>query len=242
MPNNLQINFPAIFTGFIFFIFSNMSYGWEHPPGFWQIIELNNFIKESDLEHTQLEFQARFHDDDSKFRTGKVSLSHGYKFNKVFGYLGADWLTQAPKNSSKLKHEFRIWPQITGPHYFFPIDQVIVTPRLRLEIRALEGESQQNLRLRTKVNFEFTKPLHHQLPWAFGVIFDELFWNLKTADWGNSQVIDQNRFFIGANLKHCPNLTIQAGYLNQLEIRDPEYRMNHILYVKLKPKVKPIFN
>ena len=60
-------------------------------------------------------------------------------------------------------------------------------------------------------------------------MWDEVFVNLKSTDWGTVQGFDQNRGFVGIGYRFNPNILTEIAYMNQFIQTAKDDRMNHIL-------------
>ena len=65
------------------------------------------------------------------------------------------------------------------------------------------------------------------------MVWDEMFVNLVSTDWGARQGLDQNRGFSGIGYRWTPQILTEVGYLNQFINTANTDRMNHILSLNL---------
>lgn len=66
------------------------------------------------------------------------------------------------------------------------------------------------------------------------LVWNELFWGLNDADWGQRDGFDQNRLLLGITWQFNPRMRIEAGYLNNiLDTPGGSDRTNHNVSVGL---------
>ena len=115
-----------------------------------------------------------------------------------------------------------IWQQYewSGPPFLGAF-----TSRTRLEECRQENGSDTGVRF-----CEF-----HKSNWPFAfrpasslMVWDEMFVNLVSTDWGARQGLDQNRGFAGIGYRWTPQILTEVGYLNQFINTANTDRMNHI--------------
>lgn len=132
-------------------------------------------------------------------------------------------------------------PQATRVHYGEPrwFQQLLWTERrgnltfryrLRLEERFPDTGNDMGLRLRHQLR------LNHPLPGSkkfYGVLWEELFHNLRDTDYGARTGFDQNRVFAGLGCHWSEILRTEAGYLHQFgrRVGQPD-RILHILALR----------
>ncbi len=170
----------------------------------------------------------RFLDDADGFNQSLFRPGVGYSLSDnlvIWG--GYAWIHTSPVVGSDFD-EHRIWQQLTWSDgnelWTFAL-------RPRLEQRFLETGDDVGWRFRQLARIQ------RQLPSRPGlslVMWDEIFYNLDSTDWGAASGFDQNRAFAGFGWKHQPDsrLRTEMGYLNQT-IDNPSGtdRVNHILSV-----------
>ena len=169
--------------------------------------------------------QARYNFTESEYQTTQSEAGIGYKTSDNLSlWLGYTWLLE----NANATQQHRIWQQA-----FWNIlqnNQVYFISRTRLEERKDVHEPQPSVRLRQRLQLSFpNKILDKFTP----IIYDELFVNMNNPPWVNNQLINQNRIFLGIGITLWKKIELQVGYLNQSEPREPENRMNHIIYANL---------
>jgi len=66
-------------------------------------------------------------------------------------------------------------------------------------------------------------------PAANFTVWDEVFVNMNSTDWGTDQGFDQNRGFVGIGYRYSPEILAEIGYMNQFIQTSRNDRLNHIL-------------
>lgn len=147
-----------------------------------------------------------------------VNVLGGYEWN--MGY-------KASENNVMLSaHEYIIYEQIgwsASPSLNF---------RTRLEQRERSNQDTWNVRVRFKAISIAQKPLFADFQ---PMISDEVFLLLNHPDWVSENTFDQNRLFIGFQVRMTQTLWWQLGYINQYIERNHNTGsvMNHIASVSL---------
>lgn len=176
-----------------------------------------------------LEGQGRFGNDASRFSQGMIRPGIGYALNDHASvWLGYAWIPTEEPFTTNPFDEHRIWQQFlwTSPTSFGTF-----TSRSRLEERFASSGSDVGLRYRQL--FKLSYPLNF-VPNFSLVVSDEVFVNLKDANWGPISGFDQNRAFGGIGYNFTKNIKTEVGYMNQFINRfsKPD-RMDHILSLNL---------
>ena len=170
----------------------------------------------------------RFLDDADGFNQSLFRPGLGWSLSEnltVWG--GYAWIHTSPLAGSDFD-EHRIWQQLTWSEgnelWTFAL-------RPRLEQRFVETGDDVGLRFGQLVRVQRQLPSR---PGLSVVMWDEIFYNLDSSDWGAESGFDQNRAFAGFGWKHQPDsrLRTEIGYLNQtIETPFGPDRANHILSV-----------
>jgi len=130
--------------------------------------------------------------------------------------------------------EHRIWQQL---QHRAELEGIILVNRTRLEQRFFEGApGEVGLRLRHLVRAMLpvgtVKP-GEEHRWAV-VISNEVFFNLNAVSGEMTPGFDQNRAFLGVNVKVRKNLTLDLGYMNVFQReRERLFEMGHVLFISL---------
>lgn len=141
-------------------------------------------------------------------------------------WMGYAHVTNYPENGDEIQ-ENRLWEQYmwSGPTLLGAF-----TSRTRLEQRWQDNGNDTGGRFRQFFKFNWPFAFH---PAASFVLWDEMFVNLNSTDWGARKGFDQNRGFTGLGYRWHPNVLIEIGYLNQYINTANTDRMNHILSLNL---------
>lgn len=151
-----------------------------------------------------------------------------YKLNRQTSlWLGHDTIIGHPAGKSAY-HETRWYEQFQ--YQFDPISTLTFSNRTRLEERTRAGFHDTGHRLRQMIKVTMPLKYHPQLSM---VIYDELFINLNTPDWGAKRGIDQNRLFMGGHWKLNQTSYLEAGYLNQSVNKTSTNLENHVITTTL---------
>lgn len=200
-----------------------------HDGGFWTALFTQGDVEVCDAPlKWWFDGHMRFLDDADGFNQSLFRPGIGWGLTEsltVWG--GYAWIHTSPIGGSDFD-EHRIWQQLTWAESY---DLWTFALRPRLEQRNLEGEDDVGLRFRQLVR------LQRQLPSRPGlslVMWDEIFYNLDSTDWGAESGFDQNRAFVGFGLKHRrdSHLRTEIGYMHQtIENSGRADRANHVLSV-----------
>ena len=156
-------------------------------------------------------------------------------FRPGIGYALTDqstvWMGYAHISNERIdrtgyNQENRIWQQYqwSGPTFL----GAFVT-RTRLEERWQENGSGTGLRFREFLKFSWPFSF---FPASSFVVWDEMFVNLVSTDWGvptSKRGFDQNRGFVGIGYRWNPNVLTEFGYMNQYINTTTVDRLNHTL-------------
>jgi hypothetical protein len=160
--------------------------------------------------------------DQSLFRPGI-----GYALtDRSTVFVGYAHVTNQTIDRTSLNQENRIWQQY---QWSGPTPLGAFTTRTRLEERWQENGSDTGLRFREFLKFNWPFSFH---PAASFVVWDEMFVNLVSTDWGvptSKRGFDQNRGFAGIGYRWHPNILTEFGYMNQYINTTTKDRMNHTL-------------
>ncbi len=151
------------------------------------------------------EVQPRFGNDISRFDRGLVRPAIGYRVTPKFSiWQGYAW---SPVYQPTFRDEHRFFQQFLYEDNFGKWGFV---SRTRFEQRLIDGAGETAHRFRTMLRV--SHPISADKRW-YGVVFDELFWNLNTVNNGPISGFDQNRTFIGIGRQVNKELRIETGYL-----------------------------
>lgn len=168
--------------------------------------------------------QVRFGDDASRlvqtvFRGG-IGWQPRDDLSFFVGYARATGYRPGAPDSQ----EDRLWQQASYP--LGGIGRVQLAGRTRIEQRRATTGEDWGWRLRQQV--KATMPVREGSRVRLAASA-EILWNANDTDWGVASGLDQFRAFAGVNLPLAEGLTLEAGYLNQIQRRaaGPD-QMNHI--------------
>ena len=155
--------------------------------------------------------QLRFGDDLSRFSQGLVRPGVGYALNNAWSvWAGYAYIRTDQPYARTPTNEQRIWEQVTWQRV---VGRTDLSSRTRLEQRFNSGGSDTGWRFR-----EMGKLMHPlggpDSIWLIAM-YDEIFVNLNSANFGPKSGADRNRAFAGPGIQLGKPLRIELGYLNQ---------------------------
>jgi len=176
-----------------------------------------------------MEGQSRFFDDAGHLGQSLIRPGIGYKtLDNLSFWLGYAWIYTDPI-ANRSTDEHRIWQQMIWNR---TSDFGSLNSRTRLEQRFLNTGDTTGWRFRQFV--KHTYPLY--MDRLYSSVWNEVFVNINSTDWGAESGFAQNRFFLGlgAMLDNEKHYRIELGYLNQF-INTPigSDRVNHIISANL---------
>jgi len=171
--------------------------------------------------------QLRFGDDSSRFSQGLVRPGVGYAANKSWSlWAGYAYIRTDQPYARKASNENRIWEQASWQHSFGSTD---LSSRTRLEERFHSAGSDIGVRLREMG--KLMQPLGAKNLWLIAV-YDEIFINLNSTNFGARSGADRNRAFAGPGVNLSRSIRAEMGYMNQYTFNNngPD-RVDHTLSI-----------
>lgn len=172
-----------------------------------------------------VEGQGRFFNDAKRFGQSLVRPGLGYKVaENTIVWLGYAWIHDRPQGRPATD-ENRIWQQLSWNHAYY---WGSLFSRTRAEQRFLNTGDDVGWRFRQFI--KYTHPLFFDP--LYVSVWDEIFVNLNSTDWGARNGFNQNRGFagVGLYLDSDKHFRFELGYLNQfINNRSGSDRMNHII-------------
>jgi len=154
--------------------------------------------------------QSRFGDDFGRFSQGLVRPGVGYTLNNAWSvWAGYAYIRTEQPYARTPSNEQRIWEQVSWQGTAGRAD---LSSRTRLEQRFHSAGSDTGWRLREMG--KLMHPLGLNGPWLIAV-YDEIFINLNSTNFGAKSGADRNRVFVGPGIHVGRPLRIELGYLNQ---------------------------
>lgn len=187
-----------------------------------------NFTAQGDLPVDGLrwyaELQPRWRQEGEQIDSLLVRPAVSYKLSEHSSvWFGYGYVASYPVSGGTV-NEDRLWQQYL--YTFSPVNSITFSSRTRLEERRLETGNDTGYRIRQMLRA--SRPFAEQ-PALGLVVWDELFMNTNTTDWGAHSGFDQNRAFAGLSYAFTSNTKVEAGYLNQYVRAVGNDRMNHVL-------------
>ena len=204
-----------------------------HDSGTWLSVNTQGGIDAEYRGHSRLKWwfdgHLRFADDAGGYNQSIVRPGIGYQLSdKTTLWAGYAWINETPVSGNPNFDENRTWQQLIWSHQ---LCQSALTTRSRVEQRFVETGSDTGWRFRQFA--KLARPFQFESRLS-AVIWDEVFFDLNSTDWGQSGGFSQNRVFVGLGWKfdtrHEPR--IEVGYFNQfLRKRSSTDRYTHVVAV-----------
>lgn len=171
--------------------------------------------------------QLRSTDELQHIQTYLLRTGLNYHLNKSMTVTGGYAFInnrRVVNNVSGYAPEHRIWEQFVFNH---KIKRVAVQHRFRLEQRFIAKSIVVNNELKNDGTVNANRlryflrsviPFQKQQPFTkgiFGVVQNELFFNVGDNDNVNDKVFDQNRFYLAMGYRLCKKMDVELGYMNQ---------------------------
>lgn len=163
---------------------------------------------------------------ESRNQETRLDFSTGYKLTPLVSFWsGFTWIS--PNDGSA--QIYRPWQQIIW-ELFDKNPLLVFQTRTRLEELKQEGQPEWLWRVRERWRVAFPAMLAHEIT---PVVYDEIFFNLNQPVWIRTDVVDQNRFFVGVDLPPIKNTFLEIGYINQYIWITPVNHIAHIISASL---------
>lgn len=194
----------------------------EQDAGSWLVTNLTKGLDQR--TSVNLEIQYRFLDNSSDFNQRLLRPSLSYRLNDTFTLTAGYAHVLTDPDGGRPFSENRPWQQL-GYSIYHNDYGFQLSGRTRLEQRFVETGDDVGWRVRQMLRMEL--PFRAQGS-TKGVLWNETFLGINATDWGQRDGFDQTRTFVGFLTPVTPNVTLEAGYLNQWIQRPGEDLINHI--------------
>ncbi len=176
-----------------------------------------------------MEGQGRFSNDANRLGQSIIRPGIGYQLSETTSiWLGYGWILTRPLGRAETD-EHRIWQQLNWKDSF---SWGGLFSRTRLEQRFLSNGDDTGWRFRQFT--KYTRPLKWER--LYLSLWDEVFVNINTTDFGAESGFGQNRAFVGLGvfLDSDKHFRFELGYMNQFVANEtrPDV-MNHIISTNL---------
>jgi len=171
--------------------------------------------------------QSRFGDDSSRFSQGLVRPGVGYALNSTWTvWAGYAYIRTEQPYALTPSNEQRIWEQLSWQGLAGRTD---LSSRTRLEQRFRSAGSGTGVRFREMG--KLMQPLGSKNIWLISV-YDEIFVNLNSTNFGAMSGADRNRVFAGPGINLGRSVRAELGYLNQYTFKNngPDH-VDHIFSI-----------
>ncbi len=172
-----------------------------------------------------MEGQGRLSNDAGRLGQSIIRPGIGYSVTKQISvWLGYAWINTSPLDKDSTD-EHRIWQQLSWNNAY---SWGHLSTRTRLEQRMLNNGDDTGWRFRQF--FKYTHPLFSER--IYLSIWDEVFININSTDWGANSGFGQNRVFTGLGffIDRTRHFRFEMGYLNQYIYHENRNdQMNHII-------------
>jgi len=197
--------------------------------GIWGAIQGQGSFTHSDSESSKwqwwMEGQGRWFDNASQLGQSIIRPGVGYKLSDQFSvWLGYAWVRTYPEGQDHTD-EHRIWQQLSWNK---PYSWGELATRTRLEQRFLNTGNDAGWRFRQFL--KYTYPIFSER--VYLSLWDEVFVNINSTDWGANSGFGQNRLFAGLGFfaDSKQHYRFELGYINQfVNIENQNNQINHII-------------
>jgi hypothetical protein len=220
---NLQLAIRFLSLAIMLIASSSTWAGLEEDGGYWFNVHMQGDLPAQNFGWS-MDTNPRYRNEGKHIDYLYLRPAVFYKLNSQASlWLGHDTIIGHPAGKAAY-HETRWYEQFQ--YQFEPISTVTFSNRTRLEERTRDRFQDTGNRLRQMIKANIPLKL---LPKLSLVVYDELFINLNTTDWGARRGVDQNRIFIGGNWKFNRHTYLEAGYMNQLVNKATNNLENHVV-------------
>lgn len=202
--------------------------GIEEDGRLWINLTMEGILSKENHIGWYAELQPRLKEEGREHDQTIIRPAINYRIsNQASIWLGyADVRTHTAQGNN---HEQRWWQQFT--YTFSPTSSdITITSRTRLEQRNFDSGDDTGYRVRQLVRAIKKIDGTESLSW---LVWDELFINTRSTDWGALSGFDQNRIFAGVAWQAASNARFEIGYINQYVRGHTLDRMNHVLSTSL---------
>ena len=171
--------------------------------------------------------QLRFGDDSSRFSQGLVRPGVGYALNSAWSvWAGYAYIRTEQPYARTPSTEHRIWEQVSWQGVAGRTD---LSSRTRLEQRFHSAGNDTGWRFRELG--KLMQPLSSKSIWLIAV-YDEIFVNLNSTNFGARSGADRNRVFVGPGIHLSKSVRAELGYMNQYTFNNngPD-RVDHLFSI-----------
>jgi len=229
MNNYLFKSFSPFVLLLAAFIGSNSKADSIDDFGAWGTIQGQGSFISSDSAASKwqwwMEGQGRLFNDAGHLGQSIIRPGVGYKLSdQVSVWLGYAWVNTSTLGK-QATDEHRIWQQLSWNHAY---SWGNMATRTRLEQRLLSNGNDTGWRFRQFL--KYTHPLYSKR--VYLSLWDEVFVNINSTDWGENNGFGQNRIFAGLGLfiDSQRHFRFELGYMNQFVHHENRIdQMNHLI-------------
>ena len=213
----------------LFIFFYSTAYSLQEQFEIWPTISLIGSLN-PDWQYN-LNIQGRTIPDKNKIQQSLYIPSIGYQLQPKllifwFGYTYTT--TDVDEDAIIAGQEQRPWQRLDWSIKLSPHIQWLLGSRI--EERKEANFSAWAYRWREKATLSFPHILGPKVTPTFS---NEIFLNLNQPEWVSQTFFEQNRFYAGFNFLFNHYVSLDLGYLNQYQFRDPENQMDNVLFLQL---------
>jgi hypothetical protein len=189
----------------------------------WTNIPITGAFTQARTWKYYLEPQLRFINDTYVFNEANLNVALGYQWLPSLSVWGGGWVHYAILTSGREQTEYRLWEQLLW--------EVVTSATLNVAIRTRFDHTkntdyrQWSNRIREKITLKFPLFLGKNY---FLVIGEEVFLQLTRPEWAANQILSQNRASIGIEIPVSLHHSLEIGYLNQFQNKQP-IQISHVL-------------
>ena len=204
-----------------------------HDSGTWLSVntqgDVESVCREHDCMRWWFDGHLRFADDAGGYYQSIIRPGLGYQLSDTTTlWAGYAWINESPVTGNPNFDENRVWQQLTWSQ---DLCRSSVSTRSRLEQRFVETGSDVGWRFRQFAKID--RPIGFESRLS-AVVWDEVFFDLNSTDWGQHGGFSQNRVFAGLGWKFntLNHPKVEIGYFNQFLLkRSSSDRFTHIVAV-----------
>lgn len=212
-------------TGLFLLFFSTRSIALEEREKLWLGISKQASFPHGSPWLYSILSQLRFINESHAWQTLLFEGGLGRTFSGKRVWLGYRWSGHDPNN--QFYQENLLFQQFN-----FPIkanELIYFASRSRLEEIVRGNQNQVALRFRKKISLEINSLFMKK---ANPYVYNEFFFRLNKTRYTASNVLTENRLFLGFNVYLSNTHYLEIGYINQYQYKTPlstQNQMNHIL-------------
>ncbi len=216
--------FLKIFVTLCLLCLATKTFALEQNSKEWFGFNMQRSLARNNKWHSFLFSQLRVLNNNNPWQAALVEAGLGYQATDSDTiWAGYRWTGRNLFND--FFEENRLFQQIIHQHrrkiFLFNL-------RTRLEELKPGNANQVGVKLRQRLSIESNIALWRK--WYF-YSYDEVFVRLNNADFLPRSVFNENRLFLGFNIRNSKTAWWEVGYINQFEVRTPQQSQNILSHI-----------